>query len=374
MATGKRDYYEVLGVARDASTGDLKKAYRKIALQTHPDRNPGDKEAEARFKEAAEAYEVLGDDEKRARYDRFGHEGVRAGAGGAGFSSFESIFEAFGDIFGGFEGGFGFGRRAGRRGPRPGANLKIEFELDFLEAARGTEKVIEITRGEACEGCSGTGAAQGSAPVRCGTCGGRGEITQTQGFFAIRSTCPTCGGQGTMISDPCDDCGGSGLEEQQRQIKVKVPPGVEDGTRMRLGGEGEAGPMGGPRGDLYVFLTVAPHELFEREGDDVVCEVPITFAQATLGATVQVPTLDGREEIRVDPGTQSHTIMRLVGRGIPHLRGYGRGDQLVRVIVEVPRRLTDEQEVLVRQLSELDEAEVSPRRKSFLETIKELFS
>ncbi|GIW70467.1 MAG: chaperone protein DnaJ [Planctomycetota bacterium] len=376
MATEKRDYYEVLGVPRNATPQELKKAYRRIALATHPDRNPGDKEAEARFKEAAEAYEVLSDPEKRARYDRFGHEGLRAAGAAPDFSSFESIFEAFGDIFGGgFEGifGFGAGRRGRRRAARPGANLKVELTLDFLEAAQGCEKVITIRRGEPCDRCGGGGAAPGSSPRACGTCGGRGEITRTQGFFALRTTCPVCAGQGQVIDEPCRGCGGSGLVEAEREIQIRVPPGVEDGTRMRLAGEGEAGPHGGPRGDLYVFVSVRPHELFERHGDDIVCEVPITFAQAALGARIRVPTLEGSEEIEVPPGTQSHTVVRLAGRGIPHLRGYGRGDQLVRLVVEVPRRLSKRQEELVRELAALDDSEVSPRRRSFLEKIKAFF-
>ncbi|RME73567.1 MAG: molecular chaperone DnaJ [Planctomycetota bacterium] len=369
MPTRKRDYYEVLGVHRDATEIEIKKAYRRIALETHPDRNPGDKEAEARFKEAAEAYEVLSDPDKRARYDRFGHAGVEGAGGGAGFGGFESVFEAFEDLFGG---GFGFGRRGRSAGPRRGAHLKVELEIEFLEAARGVDKVIELERAEACEHCGGSGAAPDSEPVVCGMCRGRGEVTQTQGFFAIRTTCPACGGEGRRIERPCPECGGTGLRTRRRQITVKIPAGVEDGTRMRLGGEGEAGPHGGPPGDLFVFLRVRPHELFEREGDDIVCEVPITFAQAVLGAKIEVPTLEGTETIEIEPGTQSHTVVRLRGRGIPHLRGYGRGDQLVRLVVEVPRRLTEEQEALVRQLAEHDEAQVSPRRKSFLQKIKEL--
>lgn len=371
MAQAKRDHYEVLGVAKDATPEQIKKAYRKCAMEFHPDRNPGNAEAEQRFKEAAEAYEVLSDAEKRGRYDRFGHEGLR-GAPQHDFSNFESIFEVFGDLFGGGGGAgdfFGFGRR--RAGPRPGASLKVELELDFLEAAKGCEKVVEIRRGEPCETCKGTGAKPGTKPVSCSTCGGRGEVAATQGFFQIRTTCPSCGGQGVRIEKPCGDCGGEGSKRKKREIKIRIPAGVEDGTRMRVGGEGEAGPMGGPRGDLFVFLSVRPHEFFGRDGDDLVCEVPITFPQAALGARVRVPTLAGTEEIDVPRGTQSGTVFRLAGRGFRSLRGYGNGDELVRVVVETPKRLGKRQEELLRELAALDENDVAERRRSFLDKLKE---
>ncbi len=360
----KRDYYEVLGVPRDATAEQIKKAYRKIALETHPDRNPGNKEAEERFKEAAEAYEVLSDPEKRARYDRYGHAGVR-GEPLHDFSNVESIFEAFSDIFGGtaFEDLFGFGRGRARARPRPGPSLKVEVELDFIEAAKGCDKTIELRRQESCEKCHGSGARSGTKPGTCRTCGGRGEIAQTQGFFSIRTTCPRCRGMGQTIETPCPECRGTGTVARKRELKV----------RIRIRGEGEAGALGCPRGDLYVFITVRPHEFFERDGDDLVCEVPITFPQAALGARIEVPTLDGREEIEIPRGTQSGTVFRLAGRGFPHLRGYGRGDELVRVVVETPRALSKRQEELLRELAALDEKEVSGRRKSFLEKIKELF-
>lgn len=376
MTTKKRDYYEVLAVARDASPEAIKKSYKKIAMECHPDRNPGDKAAEDRFKEAAEAYDVLRDKDKRERYDRFGHEGLR-GASQRDFTSFESIFEAFGDIFGGAAGGafeqfFGFGARQ-RAGPRPGASLKVELELEFMEAARGSEKTVEIRRQEPCETCKGSGAKAGTKSAPCKLCGGRGEIAQTQGFFSIRTTCPRCGGQGQTIENPCRDCDGTGTQPKRREIKIRIPAGVEDGTRMRVSGEGEAGGMGGPRGDLYVFLSVQPHDFFERHGDDLLCEVPITFPQAALGAAVQVPTLEGRENLEVPPGTQSGTVFRMKAHGFPDVRGYGRGDELVRVVVETPKSLSKRQEELLRELSTLDEKEVSGRRKSFLEKIKELF-
>jgi molecular chaperone DnaJ len=366
----KRDYYEVLGVAKDATTEQIKKAYRKCAMEFHPDRNPGNKEAEQKFKDAAEAYEVLQDQEKRARYDRFGHEGLR-GAPQHDFSNFESIFEVFGDIFGGGGGGdfFGFGRR--RAGPRSGASLKVELELDFMEAAKGCEKNVEIRRAEPCETCKGSGAKPGSKAAVCGTCGGRGEVAATQGFFQIRTTCPACGGQGTKIDKPCQDCDGEGAKRRKREIKIRIPAGVEDGTRMRVAGEGEAGAHNGPRGDLYVFLSVRPHDFFGREGEDLTCEVPITFPQAALGAKVRVPTLDGTEEIEVARGTQSGTVFRLPGRGFANLRGYGKGDELVRVVVETPKRLSKRQEELLRELAACDETDVAERRRSFLDKLKE---
>ncbi len=366
----KRDYYVVLGVEKTATVEQIKKAYRRCAMEWHPDRNPGNKEAEDKFKEAAEAYEVLQDEEKRARYDRFGHEGLR-GAPQHDFSNFESIFEVFGDIFGGAGGGdfFGFGRRAA--GPRPGSSLKVEIELDFLEAARGCEKTVEIRRAEPCETCKGTGARPGSKAATCATCGGRGEVSASQGFFQIRTTCPTCGGQGSRIEKPCGDCAGQGAQRRRREIKVRIPAGVEDGTRMRVSGEGEVGARGGARGDLYVFLSVRPHDFFGREGDDLLCEVPITFPQAALGTTAKVPTLDGTEDLEVPRGTQSGTVFRLTGRGFQNVRGYGRGDELVRVVIETPRRLTKRQEELLRELAQHDETEVAERRRSFLDKLKD---
>jgi molecular chaperone DnaJ len=375
-AGSKRDYYEVLGVAREATPELIKKAYRKCAMEFHPDRNPGNKEAEQKFKEAAEAYEVLNDPEKRARYDRFGHEGLR-GAPQHDFSNFESIFEVFGDIFGGFGGGggggggdfFSFGRRRG--GPRAGASLKVELELDFMEAAKGSEKTVEIRRAEPCETCKGSGAKPGTKPVNCSTCGGRGEVAATQGFFQIRTTCPSCGGQGSRIEKPCEACDGQGAVRKRREIKIRIPAGVEDGTRMRVAGEGEAGPQGGSSGDLYVFLTVRPHDFFAREGDDLICEVPITFPQAALGAKIKVPTLSGAEEIDLPRSTQSGTVFRLTGKGFPNLRGYGTGDELVRVVVETPKRISKRQEELLRELAALEEKDVAERRRSFLDKLKE---
>ncbi len=379
MATQKRDYYEVLGVARDAAPDAIKKAYRRLALQFHPDKNPGDKEAEAKFKEVAEAYEVLSDKDKRERYDRFGFEGLK-GVPISDFSSFEQIFDAFGDIFGGAGGGifdefFGFSRGR-RRGPRPGASLKVELELDFMEAAKGCEKTLELKRGEPCAACKGSGAKPGTKPKTCSVCGGFGQVQQSQGFFTIRSTCPACGGAGQKVDEACADCGGSGRTARRREISVRIPAGIEDGQRIRITGEGEAGAQGGPPGDLYVFVSVRPHEFFARHGDDLVCEVPITFPQAALGAAVKVPTLDGTTEIDVPRGTQPGTVFRLSGRGFRNVHGYGAGDQLVRVVVETPRKLTPRQEEILRELADIEEKTVhekgtSPRRKSFLDKLKE---
>lgn len=369
--TEKRDYYEVLGVPRTATAAEVKKSYRRVAMETHPDRNPGDHKAESRFKQAAEAYEVLSDEDKRARYDRYGHAGLGT-AGGGGYSSFESIFEAFGDIFGGFDSVFRAGG-GGRSAGRAGANLKVELEIGFLQAARGCEQTITLQRGECCERCDGSGLKPGKQRQPCGRCGGRGEVTRSQGFFAIRSACPSCNGQGAIVTDPCAKCSGSGVEQRRRELQLKIPPGVENGTRMRLGGEGEAGTQGGPSGDLYVFLTVSPHDLFERQDDDIICEVPISFGQAALGARITVPTLEGSEELEIAPGTQSHTIVRLSGKGFPSLRGYGKGDQLVKMVVEVPRQITREQDELIRQLAVLEQKQVCGRRRSFLKRIKEFF-
>ncbi len=388
-AHNKRDYYDVLGVKQEATPEEIKKAYRRLAMEHHPDRNGGSKEAEEKFKELAEAYEVLSDKDNRDRYDRYGFEGLK-GVPVTDFSSFEQIFDAFGDIFGGggrgggggaFGGGggifeqlFGLGRSSSRThaGPRPGASLKVELEIDFIEAAKGCEKALELKRHEPCEKCGGTGAKAGTKPKRCPYCGGAGEVAHTQGFFSIRTTCPSCRGQGTTIEDPCGKCKGSGHVGTKKEISVKVPAGVEDGSRLRVSGEGEPGHGGGPPGDLYVFLGVHPHEFFERHGQDVLCEVPITFAQAALGATVKVPTIEGAADLDVPRGTQPGSVLRMPGRGFADVRGRGRaGDQLVRLVVEVPRRLTARQEEVLRELAAIDEKEVGGRRKGFLDKLKD---
>jgi molecular chaperone DnaJ len=374
MSALKRDYYEVLGIERGASQQDVKAAYRREALKHHPDRHRGDKEAERRFKEAAEAYEVLSDPEKRARYDRFGHDGISGAA--RGFSSVEDIFSAFGDIFGGgsiFGDLFGFGGGGGRRRARQGASLRCEVRISFEEMARGVEKTIQLRRAELCEVCGGSGAKEGSSHRTCSYCQGHGEIQQRQGFFAIRTTCPQCQGEGQVIESPCGTCRGTGRQTRSREISVKIPAGIEDQTRIRITGEGEAGERGGPPGDLYCDVRVARHPLFERSGNDLLCEVPITFSQAALGAKVEVPGVEKTEELKIDRGTQSGSHYRLRGRGLPDVHGRGQGDLVVRVMVETPRRLTKRQEELVRELAETEDVAVSPKRKGFFDKLKELF-
>ncbi len=384
----KRDYYEVLGVAKDAAEADIKKAYRKLAMKYHPDRNPGDKEAEEKFKEAAEAYEVLHDADKRARYDRFGHEGLSGagGGGGAHFSNFEDIFSQFSDIFGGggggggggsiFDGifgGMGGGGATGRR-VRAGNSLKCRVNISFKEAAFGCSKTIELNRNELCEKCKGSGAAAGSSPKRCPTCGGTGQVHRSQGFFAVQTTCPKCHGAGTVIDKPCGSCSGSGVTAKSVRIKVSIPAGVEDGTRLRIPDEGEPSTGGGPRGDLFCYIFVAEDEFFHRRGNDVICEVPLTISQAVLGAQIDVPTLRGKAKVKINPGTQSGQIYRLRGQGFPNMRGYGEGDQIVQVVVDIPKKLTKRQEELFRELASIDESHVSPKRKSFMDTIKNYFT
>ncbi len=374
-ASDKRDYYEVLGVPKNAEPDGIKRAYRKIALRYHPDKNPGNQEAEERFKDAAEAYEVLSDTEKRERYDRFGFAGV--GGQGRQFTSFEEVFSAFGDIFGGggsiFEEFFGGGRRGQRAGRGRGAHLKVDLEVTLAEVGEGTRKTIEITRNEVCATCRGTGAKQGTRPVRCTECGGRGEIVRSQGFFAMRSTCPRCHGTGEVIESPCGECGGRGRRPEKREITVNIPPGVGHGTPLRVSGEGEAGPRGGSRGDLFCEIHVKRHPFFVRHGDDLLLEMPIGFAQAALGAEIEVPTLQGKSRLKIPRGTASGTQLRMRGMGVPSLDGYGVGDQLVRVVVEVPTKLDKEHEEVLRRYAELEEQNVGAKRRSFLDKVRELF-
>jgi molecular chaperone DnaJ len=365
MAT-KRDYYEVLGVARGSSPDELKKAYRKLAAANHPDRNPGDKAAEERFKEAAEAYEVLSDADKRTRYDQFGHAGFEGGGGGPQFQDLGGLFgDLLGEMFGG-----GGGR--GSRGPkvRRGDSLRMELDIELKDAAFGCRKTVTVDRAELCDKCDGTGAKPGTQPQACGYCQGRGQVVQSQGFFRVQTTCPACRGAGKIVRDKCGGCSGSGRQEKSVTLDVQVPAGVDNGMQLCLRGEGEPGPDGGPRGDLYCDLQIAKHPFFERDGTNLLCEVPVTYAQAVLGAVFEIPLLDGKHTLEVDAGTQPGDLIRVRGQGFPEPRGSRRGDLLVRVQVEVPRKLTKKQEELVRELAALDEQHaVKTHHKSFFEKL-----
>jgi molecular chaperone DnaJ len=371
MATTKRDFYEVLGVARDAGLEDVKKAYRQMALKYHPDRNPGDKEAEKKFKEAAEAYEVLSSAEKRQRYDRYGHQGLE-GTAFHDFRSTDDIMSAFSDIFGGGLFGDLFGER--RRGPRPGPDLLMKIEIELVEAARGTSRSIEVNRQEFCNECRGSGARKGTVATTCNYCGGRGQVVQARGFFQVATTCPACGGDGVRITDPCTNCRGAGRIPSSVKLQVDVPPGVESGMWLQLRNQGELGDLGAPRGNLRIQVVVNRHPFLERRRNDLYCQVPISFAQAALGADVDVPTLEGRDRIQVPRGTQSGETLRIRGRGMPDIGGRGRGDELVEVMVETPRHLTTRQEELLREFAEIEHEQVSPRRKSFFEKLRDYFT
>ncbi|MBZ4644701.1 MAG: molecular chaperone DnaJ [Petroclostridium sp.] len=370
----KRDYYEVLGVSRGASDDEIKKAYRKLAKKYHPDVNPGNKEAEAKFKEVNEAYEVLSDSQKRARYDQFGHAGTDPnGFGGGGFGGGFGDFD-LGDIFESFFGGTGFGTSARRNGPQKGRDIKSSLEISFEEAAFGVEKEINIFRMENCDVCHGTGAKPGTSPITCSVCKGTGQVQYKQrtpfGQFVNVRTCDHCNGEGKIISNPCTVCHGKGAIRKSRKIKVNIPAGIDDGQTISLRGEGDPGVKGGPSGDLYISIKVRPHPLFQRQGTDVICEIPITFVQAALGAELEVPTLDGKVKYSIPEATQSGTIFRLKGKGIPHIRGYGRGDQYVKVLVEVPKNLSEKQKELLRQFAELESEDTHEQRKGFFEKMK----
>lgn len=366
----KRDYYEVLGVERGAGIDDIKKAYRKIAVANHPDRNPGDKAAEERFKEATEAYEVLADDKKRQAYDQFGFAGVEGMAGGGGggpqdyshaFHDFEDIFGDFGGIFEQF---FGGGRRRGgrRESVQRGSDLRYDLEISFEDAAFGTKAEVSYPKEVTCDRCTGSGAEPGSGSKTCPTCGGAGQVRRSSGFFSIASTCPTCGGEGTIVEKPCTKCGGNGLLKKNQKINVTIPAGVDDGRRIRIPEQGDSGPKGGPPGDLYVVLRVRPHEYFERDGHDVYCVIPITYSQAALGTELHVPTLEGKKvKVKIPSGTQNNKILRLRNEGIPQANSGRRGDMYIRILVTVPQRLSSRQKSLLKELADLEGDNTSPQ-------------
>ena len=365
----KRDYYDVLGVERDASEKDIKKAYRRVAMKFHPDRNPDDKDAESKFKEASEAYEILSDSQKRAAYDQYGHDAVSGNAGGfGGGANFSDIFgDVFGDIFGG---------GARNRGPARGSDLRYNLDIDLEQAVRGTEVKIRVPTLVTCTVCGGSGAKKGSSPITCTTCGGVGQVRMQQGFFSVQQTCPNCHGKGKIIADPCNNCHGQGRVEESKTLSVKVPPGVDSGDRIRLGGEGEAGPDGGPAGDLFVQINVREHSIFERDGKNLYCEVPISFIDAALGGELEVPTLEGRVKLKIPAETQTGKLFRLRGKGVTPVRGGSTGDLLCRVVIETPVNLTKRQRELLKELQESFDSEgnqQSPRKSSWFEGVKNFF-
>jgi molecular chaperone DnaJ len=361
--SAKRDYYEVLGVSRNSDDDQIKANYRKLALKFHPDRNSGDKEAEERFKEAAEAYEVLRDPQKRSIYDQYGHQGLE-GTGFSGFGGFEDIFSSFGDIFEDFF-GFGSSRRSRSRSQR-GADLRYDMTLSFMEAAFGTETEISVQKAESCPACGGDGCEAGTRPDICSHCQGSGQITRAQGFFTVRTTCPSCRGVGQIITHPCPECKGNGQVMTRKKVSVKIPAGVDNGSRLRLTGEGEAGAYGGPPGDLYVFIYVQPHEFFERDNTNIICRVPISFVQAALGDKIKIPTLAGEKSIEVRKGTQPGDIQRLRGEGIASLRHGRRGDQIIQFDVKTPTSLTKKQESLLKEFAKLEANKLSKKLKNIL--------
>ena len=361
-----RDYYEALGVPRDATEAEIKKAYRQLALQYHPDRNPNKKEAEERFKEISEAYAVLSDQEKRHQYDRFGRvDGVMTDF------NFAGVGDLFGDLFEGFFGGTTGRQRTSRA--RRGADLRYDLEITLGEAARGVETKIQIPRQEPCQTCKGSGLEPGTRRAACQTCQGQGQVRFSQGFLTVARTCPQCGGEGTLNKTPCKECRGQGRVEREHLLRIKIPPGVEHGSQIRLAGEGEAGLRGGTSGDLYVVIAVKEHDLFTRHGDDLVCQLPLSFPQAALGSEVEVPTLDGPAPLQIPPGTQNGDLLRLKGKGMPNLRGYGRGDLLYQVIVEVPTKLNAKQRTLLEEFERLSKSEEGPLISQFLERVRKAF-
>ena len=365
----KPDYYEVLGIPRSASKDEISIAYRKLAMKYHPDRNPNNEEAIEKFKLCATAYEVLGNPEKRSLYDQYGHAGVEASGAGPQFHDVNDIFGAFGDLFGSFFGGGGRSRQ-----PARGNDVRCDLTIDLHEAARGVTKKITFRRHETCTTCGGSGAKPGTSPQRCPYCGGSGRITQSTGIFSIQTTCPKCRGQGVIISDPCPDCRGYGLIQQTVNREIKIPAGVDTGTRLRMQGEGERSPEGGLPGDCYVFITVKPHPLFQRDGQNLICRVPISYPQAALGAEVEIPTLDGREKVEIPAGTQNNDIITLRGRGMPIPRRSIAGDLHIQVYIEVPRKLKAEHRKLLQQLADLEGDHILPERKNFISKLGDFVS
>ena len=382
-----KDFYETLGVAKSASQDEIKKAYRKLAVKYHPDKNQGDKEAEEKFKEIAQAYEVLSDPDKRQRYDQLGHAAFTSarGAGGGGFEGFHDPFDIFSQVFGqgGRSGGgssffedlfgFGGGSRRGRSGGTDGADLRYDLEIDFEDAVYGADKSITIPRMDTCPTCKGSGCAAGTSKEHCAHCGGSGYIAASQGFFSIRQTCPVCHGEGNVIKNPCSKCHGQGRVRVNKKLKIHIPPGVDTGSRLRVAHEGEGGTGGGEQGDLYVVIHVRPHPVFQREGDDIICSLPVDFPTAAMGGVVEVPTITGKTKMKIPPGTQNGTIMRLRGKGVPSLRGGGRGDQHVEIVVEVPKNLSKRQKELLREYADASTKANHPMISAFLDKAKKFF-
>ncbi len=374
-ANTPRDYYEILGVSRDADADTIKKAYRKLAIQFHPDKNPGDATAEEKFKEASSAYEVLSNQEKRARYDRFGHAAFQGGGGGGQYQNVDDIFANFGDIFGDFFGGaFGGepgrgGRRGRSTGPARGNDLRYRTEIRLEDVIKGLEKEVDFDTEANCDECNGSGAKKGTQASTCATCGGSGQVIARQGFFSVATTCPSCQGAGQTIKEKCTPCAGRGRIKSHRKIRVTIPPGVDTGTQLRVSGEGEGGFRGGPPGDLYVELIVKDHNRFEREGSQLYAEIEISYLQAVLGAEVEFETIDGEKTVRIPPGTQPGAQIRVDGAGVPILRGRGRGDLLLSVVIEIPTKVSKEEERLLRQLAEISGDPVLPAKKGLFGSV-----